>query len=287
MTRLVDRAIVVTCLGHSGSTLLDLILGGHPKIIGLGEVFSATGWLSRRKSNPSDARCTCGQNAAECRFWGPVAQSIRSAPNPPPEVRYRPVLETFATVFGHDSIPVDISKNSKDRLRTINTIRSISPGTDIRAIHLIKDVRAFVVSRTDRDRAKHFPIRPMLVLFWQWYLENRRIRRQFVGAGVPLMTLGYDELCLAPMDSVRRITDFLGLEPHPSMSDISRTSSHALRGNRMRLDPKKNRQILYDPRWLYRNEWVLAAALSPHIMRYNAREVYGNLGKSRWENPEH
>ncbi len=284
MNRIVERAVVVTCLGHSGSTLLDLILGGHPRIIGLGEVFATMGNLARQKSEKSENVCTCGRPQAECPFWGPVAHRIRSGPCETHEERYGAVLRTFAERFGPGQIPVDISKNPSDRLRSLKTIRSVSPGTDIRVLHLVKDVRAYAISRMDRDREKGKTRRPSLVLFWRWYAQNRRIQRDLERAGARHMVVSYDELCLEPATAIRRLTDFLELDPEPAMAAISETHSHTLRGNRMRREPEKNRAILYDYRWLYRNEWVLPAALSPHIMRYNARMAYGNLNRSRWEN---
>jgi hypothetical protein len=57
------------------------------------------------------------------------------------------------------------------------------------------------------------------------------------------------------------------------MLELSGRNSHMIAGNPMRHDPGKRRQIVHDDRWLQRNDWNLAALVSPGIMRYNAREV--------------
>jgi hypothetical protein len=279
----IDQMVVVACLGHSGSTLLDLVLGKHPRIVGLGEVFAAMGVLSRRPKPENPLQCTCGHPPEQCEIWGPVSARLRDGTERTREEKYAVVLDAFATVFGPGKIPVDISKNADDRLRSVKTIRLASPQTKVHIIHLLKDVRPYVISRMDEARRKELRRLPVIFHFWRWYRENRAMRRALDATGLPILQLGYEELCLQPGESVARITDFLGLEPEPRMVWLDGSSSHTLRGNRMRHQPEKNRNILYDTRWLHRNEWILPAALSPHIMRYNAREVYGNAGGSIWE----
>ena len=76
------KLLLIRGLGHSGTTILDLALGAHPQMVGLGE---AARILARPA--PSDAhrgpaqlrgdlrferRCTCGEVAADCPVWGPV-----------------------------------------------------------------------------------------------------------------------------------------------------------------------------------------------------------------------
>lgn len=278
-----EQMIVVACLGHSGSTLLDLVLGKHPRIVGLGEVFAGMAVLSRPPKRSADLQCTCGSPPEQCRLWGPVSARLRDGTERSREEKYTVVLDAFAQTFGSDKIPVDISKNADDRLRSIKTIRLASPQTKIHVIHLLKDVRPYVISRMDEARRKKLRRQPVLIHFWRWYRENRAMHRLLAAEGLPILQLGYEELCFQPGETVARITDFLGLEPEPRMVSIDGSSSHTLRGNRMRHQPAKNRSILYDTRWLHRNEWILPAALSPHIMRYNAREVYRNAGPSIWE----
>jgi hypothetical protein len=61
--------------GHSGSTLLDMILGGHSSISSLGEA----GFLYFNVNNftPADV-CTCGQHVTVCPFWTRVESAARA-----------------------------------------------------------------------------------------------------------------------------------------------------------------------------------------------------------------
>lgn len=66
------QIIYIAGSGHSGSTLLDLLLGSHSKIVSLGEL----GQLSRffRDNEP----CTCGASIRQCDFWISVRQHLLS-----------------------------------------------------------------------------------------------------------------------------------------------------------------------------------------------------------------
>jgi hypothetical protein len=69
--------VYVAGLGHSGSTLLDLLLGAHPAIISPGELER----LSPLEARGVPARpCACGAVVSECPYWRAVAEGIRGAP---------------------------------------------------------------------------------------------------------------------------------------------------------------------------------------------------------------
>ena len=63
------RVVYVTGAGHIGSTILDIVLGNHPHIQGVGEVSKVhrSGWVT-----DSRRRCACGSSVAECAFWPKV-----------------------------------------------------------------------------------------------------------------------------------------------------------------------------------------------------------------------
>jgi Sulfotransferase family len=52
--------------GHSGSTLLNLLLGGHPAIVPVGEITHLP------KNLALDTLCSCGTPARSCDFWQPI-----------------------------------------------------------------------------------------------------------------------------------------------------------------------------------------------------------------------
>lgn len=67
--------LYITGSGHSGSTLLNLMLNCHSKISALGEAHRL--WLSAQ-IDEGVHRCTCGQSVKECEFWQKVSEGLRS-----------------------------------------------------------------------------------------------------------------------------------------------------------------------------------------------------------------
>ena len=93
------KVLKITGLGRSGSTILDVVLGNHPRIESVGEVGNLirTGWISRgslRGIDPKRLRvpiCTCGkrldvpyvESADEaCPFWSGVRREWAGRADP-------------------------------------------------------------------------------------------------------------------------------------------------------------------------------------------------------------
>ena len=68
-----DHSITVVYImgrGHSGSTVLDLILGNHDDIIGVGELTSGFGFRE------SIETCACGESIQQCNFWKGIREDL-------------------------------------------------------------------------------------------------------------------------------------------------------------------------------------------------------------------
>lgn len=66
---------MVQCLyicgaGHSGSTLLDMLLGSHSRVASLGEIINLPMDLA------TNSTCTCGQRMRECGLWAAVVREF-------------------------------------------------------------------------------------------------------------------------------------------------------------------------------------------------------------------
>lgn len=66
---------MVQCLyicgaGHSGSTLLDMLLGSHSRIASLGEIINLPMDLA------TNSTCTCGDKVRECDLWTAVVEEF-------------------------------------------------------------------------------------------------------------------------------------------------------------------------------------------------------------------
>lgn len=66
---------MVQCLyicgaGHSGSTLLDMLLGSHSRIASLGEIINLPMDLA------TNSTCTCGERVRDCGLWSDVVREF-------------------------------------------------------------------------------------------------------------------------------------------------------------------------------------------------------------------
>ena len=77
------RLIYVGTLGHSGTTLLDLLLNAHSRIASAGELKTLQDFLA----DPS-RRCTCGATPLRaCPFWAEVFARVEASGYSPEQVR--------------------------------------------------------------------------------------------------------------------------------------------------------------------------------------------------------
>ena len=276
-----NDVIFISSMTHSGSTLLNIILGGHKQLIGLGEVFQ----LIRDRSKglqlfeKRDDQCSCGTQIKECPFWGAVIN--RLSENCPENIleRYDIVRDIFNQQFGSDKVIVDSSK----RLSYAKLLHS-HPSVNVKMIHLVKDVRAYSISqidlaiRKDKKLKKRSPYKHMR----EWYKENLEMYDFFQSENLPVFRLGYEELSLYPEKIVSLLSKNLDIHFDKSMLELSPGNNHIAHGNRMSQQKEKSAKIYYDNRWFYRSEWMLPFLLLPKVSRLNKQLVYSNETNRLW-----
>ncbi len=296
-----NKIVFILGIGRSGSTLLDVTLGSHPKFIGLGEIY-ATLRNDFNIFNNTTRTCTCGNTVNKCPFWGEVAERVLPKISRPMAERYQILLDVFNKIYGEDYIIVDSSKF----LQALNTVRNLAD-VDLQTIYLLRDVRAWTISKLDyRTRypqkyssngyyinklsfsyGKKIRILRWLIpyltkvpvwYFLLWYYQNRKITTYLNKTQLPHYRLSYDELGLSPQSVMKSVFNYLNQkEPTGLSSEMSK--SHVLWGSTKVSDPQRRTGILYDNRWMYRHEWLTSAALLRPIMKFNATHVYGNIQK--------
>jgi hypothetical protein len=297
------QVIYVAGCGHSGSTALGFMLGGHSKFVGVGEVFrlfdpksSEHNWLKRSK----ELICSCKKTADQCELWGPVVERLNSTVTKNDTVAaqrqaYQVFLDVFYARFGEDFVPVDISKTD-DGLSALAGIEGVS----VKTIFLMRDVRSWTTSRRDANRragevhmielvkkyglkfAKSYVAHTPSAYFWHWYFLNLRTQRLLKKNNPPYLQVGYEELMLNPELVMKKISEFLGVDFSERMLSLDDDTSHVLLGNRMRFDAEKRARVSYDSRWFYTTDWQTPSFLLPNIMQYNNREVYQNIRGHLW-----
>ena len=306
MTKAPRKIVYIAGLSRVGSTMLDLVLGCNPKFIGLGEIFQ----VLRPDMNRFERNeyCSCGKLTRDCSFWGVVKDSLKHEKRADLKKRYGHTLGVFESLYGADNILVDSSK----LLNVLETVREL-PDAEVKVIYLIRDVRAWTISRLNnrRNSPEYFqrngyyikklayqlgwkihlikwslPFLTQLPLyyFFLWYIQNKQIKQYLERENIDYFSLGYDELGLNPDLIMKKIFEFLGEDIVNPDFCSENSQSHVLVGNTKKSASDRRQGIFYDNRWMYRNEWLRPAAMLPKIMRYNAEEVYKNIrGHSIWD----
>lgn len=287
-------AVFIAGNGHSGSTLLTLLLGAHSQLVGLGDVVASIRQNARRPELFRAASCSCGAVVEGCEYWGQTAEALRAAGESLTE-SYEVVARSFQDCFGPESAMVDASRD----LHAVRALRAV--GIDPAVVHLLRDVRSWTISMLERDKrpgrrqlralVTRYGIRGVSRLitrfpsryFQVWYRQNRKIRSELLAMNLPVLRLGYEEFATAPRPILRGLCTKLGRSFDDSMLVPARSTSHSVLGNDMRLDPAKLESIVYDTRWLTRPEWLRPALMFGGIMRYNATEVYSNSHALPWD----
>jgi hypothetical protein len=267
------KIVFIGGLHRSGTSLLQFLLGAHPGYAAVGEVYGLVRSGSRYLHRAAEVGCSCGVNADQCAFWGPLVPQLRRATQASDAERYGMFLRHFAMFFGNGAIPVDSSKDL-GALRMLHAL----PHIEVEALFSIRDVRAWTVSvqRAEQGRQGAWGAARA---FWRWYRGNGRYMAALQHIGLRWLTVSHEELVLRPEPSLSRIMAFLGDSVRGDMLNFNQAGHHAVLVNRMKSNREKMNHLRYDHRWFYRSgQWMLPALLLPNIMRFNHAQVYGHAG---------
>ena len=273
--------LLIRGLGHSGSTILDLALGAHPQLIGLGEAVRVLERprLGEEHKGPQqlrgdlrfERRCTCGELAGDCPVWGPLLAWLPAHDDRPLPEKFNRLIEPLTASSPRWLVE---SFQADEQL-----LEAQAQGRPVRVIQLTRDVRSWVHSESRRGVERHgrrgtVGWRSML----RWWRINRRWEQRLNRSGCAVFRLGYEELALAPEQALRQLCAWLEVGFDPAMLQPGlNSSSHIVSGNRMRFDPGQSQAIGYDAAWLSSAALSLRVApLLPAVARLNRRLVYSN-----------
>lgn len=285
----VPGLLLIRGLGHSGSTVLDLALGAHPQLLGLGEAVRvlATPPPAELESVPAQLRdqrrrqwrYTRGATAADCAVWGPVLDDLAAKDDETLSIKLNRLIEHALSVEKGPGLRWLVESYQADRalLRDLATLQKKQ--RPLKVLFIGRDVRSWVHSEARRglERRGRRKLLAFRALF-RWWKENGRLERLLRATDVDSFTLGYEELALAPQQALEHICSWLGVSFDDSMlSPGSCSRSHVVEGNRMRFDPERNQSICYDGAWLASSSSGLKASLMlPPVAAMNQRLVYSN-----------
>lgn len=272
-------------LAHSfsGSTLLSFLLGAHPEIATVGEMFIDP------SSNTSGYPCSCGEPIERCGFWrrvskamamrgvsfdvrsgdasltaasygplgsrvvwaeprGPFLESVRRAalallPRVRRELDRRIAVNRHLAETVLDLRQARVFVDATKRPGRALLLRR-DPRLDLRVIHLVRDGRA-VAQSTVRNLGRTVEDGAR-----SWVASLHRsedLRRSFPPER--WITVRHEDLCRDSRGTLARIFAFLGVSPEPDGIETQdfRAGDHHIIGNRMRLS--RASEIRLDERW--------------------------------------
>ena len=217
---------------HSGSTLLDLLLGSHPAIESVGEAKKIPAVAARIRAGENPL-CTCREPVVTCAFWRQVM------PADPAELQKNAAanaaLFRSALTSGGKQIALDSSKTS-GRAEML----ARSELFDLTLVHLVRDSRAIAYSnrrKQSRAPAEQQGAYRLVPSVRGWRKLNLRTRRLFRDRpGVRYVPIRYEDLTADPRAELQRVLEAVGLPWEESMLRYREHTHHNIEGNRMRME---------------------------------------------------
>jgi len=240
--------IFIASLAHSGSTLLDLLLGSHSQIESLGEIGKLKRYADAPLSGAEHGRkqqCTCGAPSIwQCPHWEKVEAVLRKHGS---GLRDLSVASTSRRRFRRDNgllysavleatgkrFVVDSSKSAM-RLKMLleADTHPLYPVFLYRQPH--GQINSMVKKYGNPDRA---------------LIDNLRANEALLDVlqGRSFVTVRYEDVAADPPRALSRILNSLGLEFEDRQLDWARLPHHNLAGNAMRFSG--NGELREDDSW--------------------------------------
>ena len=237
--------VYITSRGHSGSTLLSLLIGGNSQIVSGGELKMLI------NSDPMRRFCSCHSLSPEqCPFWSqvqakvidlvgvPLRQlSLMEEGNDDMFCKHNQALfEAIASVSGCQII-VD---SSKSLLRLSRLLRAKDNGCaiEVRPIHLHRGPLGTVNSA----RKKGHPLLTVAQNYSTTFFKTRECLSK-----IPSLFISYEQLACHPRHCLQRVMHWIGLPLQESQLQWRGGVRRDVGGNRMRLG--KSLKICLDQSW--------------------------------------
>lgn len=256
--------VYILSTGHSGSTLLDMMLNAFPEVTATGEVDSLRRYIPYGENDlPPPVKgdwIEVRYNVLKTPFWKrlrkcyeersdePFGRLIDVCRYPPfwrlisrtwdRESEFRKRWRTLFTCIADVSGTPIVSDASKSPHRLLLLARS---GARLKVIHLIRDGRGVVYSY--RRKYQSFTVG-----FGRWILptlEMQWLQRKL--SYLPWLTVRYEDLVLAPEETLKNIAKFIGIPFHEGVLRLWEVPYLGVGGNRLRENPP--RTLVLDERW--------------------------------------
>ena len=203
------KVMMVAGAGHSGSTLLGMILGSHSQAFYMGEGGKARYLGDASKPMRKRVCKICGE---DCPIWSDFVWDQEAA--------------LHAQVAQHVGKTIIVDTTKKDLWINARAAELREIGAQPHLILLTRDGRAVVNSRIrkypERDPAKQID---------DWMAQMQRSETVFENFDGPKLKVRYEELSTATEKVAREICQLLEIDFEPAMLRFAQTDHHVLGGN--------------------------------------------------------
>ncbi len=208
VSRPLAKSVIICGAGHSGSTLLGLILSSHTSCFYCGEAAKVRYLGDDRKPLRKRVCKLCGEG---CPVWSSFRWRAGS-----------PLYSQIARATGYPYV-IDSTKNV-DWIR--QRCAELSPSSQPMLIFLGRDGRAVINSRV-----RKYPERSIDRLISDWKTQIERTRELYETFDGRRCRLRYEDLASDTEGTIRRLCEVLELAYEPAMLDFERHQHHPLGGN--------------------------------------------------------
>lgn len=242
---------------HSGSTILDLLLGSHSRVESIGEGKKLPELL---RSMASGARplCTCQQNLAECPVWGELLSRH------PGDLRHDAAANAalFERVLNkrNRTVVLDSSK-TVGRALLLHRSELFAPVF----VHLVRDSRAVAFSSKRKRTGNGVRGHGLFETARGWQKLNTKIPLKLSRgkSRSEMLAVRYENLTDNPRSVLERILGAMDLGWEDGMLNFRQHVHHNVEGNRMRMGTAT--EIIRDEEYLRSlgaAEWLFVTMLT-------------------------
>ena len=255
------KIIYILGLSYSGSTILDLLLGLHPRIFGFGEL----NLVYKEQIDFKKRYCSCGKKISKCSFWKGFKIDYQKE-------GHEDFYNKFVKYFYNKKDSTDIILDSSKKLSNLKKVKKYFPKTEIKVIFLIRDVRGFSLSMY-RHRGKT----KLMIPFYQagWLYKNKKYKKFLQKNSFDYLLVSYESLCLNKNNTLKKICNFLNIDfSEKLLKTPQKSSSHIISGNSVRNDNKRKKAIKYDSRWFQEGFVNFCYSINPILVHWNNKNIY-------------
>jgi sulfotransferase family protein len=227
--------VFIASLPHSGSTLLDLLLGSHSQIEGLGEISKLKRYAEAAESDAEHGKkqkCTCGAASIwRCPHWSKVELALRRRNS---SLRNLDLASTNRRRFRQDNGLLYAAVSAAAGKRFV-----VDSSKSVTRLKMLLQADAFDLYPVFLYRQPHGQINSMIKKYGdpeRALSDNLRANTEFLDVlqGRSFVAVRYEDLAADAAQTLLRVLTPLGLPFEERQLEWARLPHHNLAGNSMR-----------------------------------------------------